>query len=202
MSKSTFAAIIKAKLPEVSRVQIDAYWEMAHDANLPAVLFNAIVPSFHRLPTIHDAYVKMVGFSPLTIQRDQARRLILELLIEGSRYMSEIIRLFTIPAAMRQEIMEELIRDDFVCWKFCPIGNCISYDLNRRLLPKKKMQKRIHATMRNAERLSLYRLSMCAVNEDYFWFCLWARSVFFNGSNDYEIAYKDGAVIILNKAGA
>lgn len=201
MSKSAFATLLKSILPEVNKTQIDGYWLLALDANLPVKIFNQISSSFYKVPEIHAAYEKKVGFSPLVVDRDLARRLILETLIEGGRYMSELQRLFTIPANVRQEILEELISDGIVVWEFCPIGNCISYDLSSRLRPSGELKKGIKRAMFNADKMSLYRLSLFNVDFDYVWLCVWARSIFFNGSDLYEVESHNGRVVILNKAG-
>lgn len=201
MSKSAFATLLKNTLPEVSKTQIENCWLLGLDANLPTRIFNAISPFFYKVPEIHAAYEKKVGISPSVMDRDLARRLILELLIEGSRYISEIQRLFTIPTAMRQEILAELIRDKIVVWEFCPIGNCISYDLSPDLRVNGVLKNGIKRAMKNADQMSLYRLSLFNVGFDYVWLCVWARHVFFNGSQDYEIGSHNGRVLVLNKAG-
>ncbi len=71
MSKVVFASILKRTLPEVSKVDIDAYWVHALNATLPARILDVISPSLIQLPLVHDAYVKKVGHSLLLYDQNK-----------------------------------------------------------------------------------------------------------------------------------
>ncbi|HCA5286870.1 TPA: hypothetical protein MW252_002987 [Acinetobacter nosocomialis] len=199
MSKVVFASILKRSLPEVTKVDIDAYWVHALNATLPARILDVISPSLIQLPLVHDAYVKKNGHSPLIVRPDQARRLILELLIDGPRYMSEIQKLFSIPSEMRMSVMEQLIQDKYVVYEFCPIGNCICYDLNPKLRINSELKYRIDRAMQKAPQMTLYQLSLRAIAFDYAILCIWAKLILRNGSLNYILNYENANVLITHK---
>ncbi len=199
MSKLIFASILKGALPDTSIVQVSGYWDMALKANLPNRIFDLIVPQLYRLPLIHEAYCEKRGFSPLVMSEDQARRLILELLIEGPRYMSEIQKLFSIPAEMRRDVLASLVEARIVQCQFCPIGNCMAYELSPVLRVPKKVECKIDQAMSWSESISLYRLSLSVASVDYSVLCEFTRSILNNGSHKYAVEFHQGKVVICHK---
>lgn len=180
-------------------ILINAYWDLALKAQLPNRIFDLIVPNFHRLPLAYDAYCKKLGYSPITVNKSQARRMILELLIEGPRYISEIQNLFSITAEMRREVLSELVDSNKVVFEFCPIGNCISYDLAPYLRIPKKAKTVIDNAMRESQSMNLYQLSLRALDIDYAVICVFAKSVLNTGSYKYDVGFDIGNVVLSHK---
>lgn len=199
MSKFIFASILKRSLPEVSKVDIEAYWKHALNATLPARILNVISPSFIQLPLIYEAYVKKVGLSPIAVDAKQARRLILELLIDGPRYMSEIQKLFSIPNELRIAVIEQLIEEKYIVFEFCSIGNCLCFDLNPKLRVNAELKYRIDQVMQKNSKITLYQLSMWMISFDYVLLCIWAKLILRNGSQHYSVSYQDANIIIQHK---
>lgn len=199
MSKFIFASILKRSLPEVSKVDIEAYWKHALNATLPTRILNVISPSFIQLPLIHEAYVKKVGLSPIAVDAKQARRLILELLIDGPRYMSEIQKLFSIPSELRIAVIEQLIEEKYIVFEFCSIGNCLCFDLNPKLRVNAELKYRIDQVMQKNSKITLYQLSMWMISFDYVLLCIWAKLILRNGSQHYSVSYQDASIIIQHK---
>lgn len=199
MSKFIFASILKRSLPEVSKVDIEAYWKHALNATLPARILNVISPSFIQLPLIHEAYVKKMGLFPISVDAKQARRLILELLIDGPRYMSEIQKLFSIPSELRRAVVEQLIEEKYVVFEFCSIGNCLCFDLNPKLRVNTELKYRIDQVMQKNSQMTLYQLSMWMISFDYVLLCIWAKLILRNGSQHYSVNYQDANIIIQHK---
>ncbi|MCH2003660.1 MULTISPECIES: hypothetical protein [Acinetobacter] len=199
MSKVIFASILKRSFLEVTKADIDAFWLHALNATLPARVLDVISPSLIHLPLVHDAYVNKLGHSPIIVRADQARRLILELLIDGPRYMSEIQKLFSIPSELRTSVMEQLIADKYVVFEFCPIGNCICFDLNPKLRINSELKYQIDRAMQKATQMTLYQISLRAIAFDYAILCIWAKLILRNGSLNYTLNYEDANVLITHK---
>lgn len=176
MSKAVFTSILKSSL-QLSRSEMDAYWQLAMNASLPSFVFDLVSPSFMRLPQVHNAYVAKRGFKPIPMTKQQARRFILEALIDGPRYMKELRELYTIPTEMRLEVVAELLDDKKICFAFCPIGNCMAYELNRRIRVPESLVRRVNTYIRANKRISLFHFYEMVARYDYSVFCVLAGNI-------------------------
>lgn len=199
MSKHTFKSILKKSLPDVTVIQLDRYWDLALTAQLPARVFDVIAADLYRLPDVYGAYEQKLGHSPVMVKKDQARRLILEMLIEGPRYMVEIQKLFSIPTALRRQVLTQLINDGLVCFAFCPIGNCIAYSLSPCIRLTRKLKQRIEEVVTGYQTMSLYQVSMYMQDCKYSDLCAYARTIFQDESHKLEVSFTNGKTYIAVK---
>lgn len=176
MSKIAFFSLLKTRL-KLSYKEINSYWELALTANLPQSVFDLVSPSFLRLPEVHQAYVNKYGFKPVPINKDEARRLILESLIEGPRYMKELRQIYTLPKEMRLKIITELLDERKICFSYCPIGNCMMYELNRRIRVPDSLARRLNTYLRANGRVSLYHFWQMTAKHDYSLLCVMAGRI-------------------------
>lgn len=180
--------MIKARRPNLTTAQVEGFWECALKAKLPHHILEIIRMDLFRLPKVLQAYSSVHGYSPANIQKNSVRRLILEILIDGPRYMAEFQKLFTIPTEMRREIFSELIAIKAVKFEFCPVGDCMIYSLNHNKRIPKHVEQKIDLIVGDSA-VSLYHLSLHLQDIDYSYLCAWFRDLLFKGSNAYQIRY-------------
>lgn len=198
MSKVIFFSILKNKL-QLSRTELDQYWKLALNAELPKFVFDLISPSFLRLPQIHEAYVVKLGCKPVPINKDQTRRLILEALIEGPRYASELRELYTIPTDLRLNVVGELLADKKICFNYCPIGNCIAYELNRRTRAPDNLVRRLNTYLRANNKVSLYRFYLMSKQYDYSVLCMLASNIQECNFSNVGLQWVRGSAVLFYK---
>lgn len=199
MSKTVFASILKSKL-QLNRFELESYWLQALNARLPQFVLELISPEFLRLPSVYQAYVNNCGFEPVILNKDQARRLILEALIEGPRYMTELRALFTISKEMRLEVITELLEEKTICFNYCPIGKCIAYELNRRIRIPDNLLRRLNSYLALNQRVSLYRFSLMATKYDYSILCVMAGRIQERDNSSILISRHKGQVYLTQQA--
>lgn len=195
MSKTAFFSLLKTRL-SLNFSEIRHYWELALNADLPQFVFNVVSPSFLRLPQVHEAYVKKYGLKPIPINKDEARRLILEALIEGPRYMKELRELYTLPKDMRLQIVSELMDEKKICFSYCPIGNCMAYELNRRIRVPDNLARRLNRYLRANGRVSLYHFWQMTAKYDYSLLCVMAGRIQERDFGCVDLNWKDGKVFL------
>lgn len=188
MSKELFISIVSSRDKSMTRAQINGYWERGIEGLLPERILEYIKLDLYRIPEIYHAYLTHRGFSPIRVNKESLKRLLLETLINGPCYMYELQRFFSVPAALRREVMEDLILSRAVTYQFCPIGNAILYSLNCQKRLPKKVERQIAAIVYEKP-VSLYHISLHIKEVDYSYLCAWFRDLIFNGSNDYAISY-------------
>lgn len=200
MSKIAFFSLLKTRL-RLSYPEINNYWELALTADLPQFVFDLVSPSFLRLPQVHQAYVKKYGLKPIPINKDEARRLILEAFIEGPRYMRELRQLYTLPKDLRLQIVTELLDERKICFRFCPIGNCVAYELNGRIRVPDNLARRLNTYLRANHRVSLYSFWQMTSKYDYSLLCVLAKNIQERDFGCVELTWQDGkAFLSLNDA--
>lgn len=201
MSKSIFTSLLKSKL-HISQSEIEAYWKLALNASLPNFVFNLVSPSFLRLPQVHDAYVEKRGVKPVPVTKNQARRFILEALIDGPRYMRELRDLYTIPKQVRLDVMADLLDEKKICFSFCPIGNCMVYELNRRIRVPESLVKRLNTYLRANKRISLFHFYEMVAKYDYSVFCVMAKNILNRDFGHVGLKFENGIAYLCFKEDA
>lgn len=199
MSKHVFHSLLKSALPDVSIAQLNGYWNLAINAQLPGHVFDVIATDLYRIPQVFGAYQQKLGYSPAVMNKELATRLILEMLIEGPRYLSEMQKLFSIPTDLRRKVLTQLIHDRIVRFAFCPIGNCMSYFLSPRIRISKKSKQRIEEVMKCYHTMTLYQLSLYVGECSYSDICAYARTVFQDEEHALEIYFNAGKIHISEK---
>lgn len=199
MSKTAFFSLLKTRL-KLSYREINSYWELALTAELPQFVFDLVSPSFLRLPEVHQAYVEKYGFKPLPINKDEARRLILEALIEGPRYMKELRQLYTLPKDMRLSLIAELLDDKKICFSYCPIGNCMAYELNRRIRVPDNLARRLNTYLKANRRVTLYSFWQITAKYDYALMCVMAARIQERDFGCVDISRENGKVFLSYKS--
>ena len=199
MSKIAFFSLLKTRL-RLSYPEINNYWELALTADLPQFVFDLVSPSFLRLPQVHQAYVSKYGLKPIPINPDEARRLILEAMIEGPRYMKELRQLYTLPKEMRLKIVAELLDEKKICFSYCPIGNCMAYELNRRIRVPDNLARRLNTYLRANGRVSLYHFWQMTAKYDYSLLCVMAGRIQERDFGCVDLSWKDGKVFLSYKS--
>lgn len=67
MTKELFVSIVSARDKQITRAQMQGYWERGIEALLPARIFEYIKLDLWRIPEIYHAYISRFGFSPMVI---------------------------------------------------------------------------------------------------------------------------------------
>ena len=190
MTKELFVSIVSARDKNLTPAQMTGYWEKGINGLLPARILEFIKMDLYRIPEIYHAYLSKFGHSPIKVNKDSFKRLVLEILIEGPRYMYELQRFFSVPAELRREVMEDLIASKAIDYQYCPVGNAILYSLNcQRRIPK-KVERRISSIVGEGT-VTLYHLSLNIIEVDYSYLCAWVRDLIFRGSTEYAVSYTD-----------
>lgn len=192
MSKHVFKSLLAPLFPDMTITQLNGYWDLAINAQLPSRVFNLVANDLYRLPQVYGAYQQKLGHSPIKVSKDLARRLILEMLIEGPRYLSEIQKLFSIPADLRRTVLSKLIEDGLVCYAFCPIGNRISYFLSPRIRVTGKLKRRIEEVVSCNHPMTLYQISLYVGKCDFSDLCAYAKTVLQDEAHRLEVYFKNG----------
>lgn len=201
MSKNVFTSCLQMAFPELGRKEITKYWEMALKAELPSLVFDAIVPSLIKLPEVYKAYSHKLGHAPIVISKEQARRTLLSAFAENDLYVREIQRFFTIPAELRRELLSELVIDGWLNYEFCSIGDCLCYSLNKWAKVPKKLSERLEHCI-ESESMTLYQLHLRAPDYDYAQICIWASKIFTKPSSYYLVKYKNNEAYISKREAA
>lgn len=199
MSKDLFISIVSSRDSQLTPAQLEGYWERGLSGLLPARILEFIKLDLYRIPKIYHAYLTIKGHSPVFINKDSFKRLVLETLIDGPRYMSELQQFFSVPAKLRREVMEELITERAVKYEFCPVGNAILYSLNCQKRLPKKSERQIAAVLGETE-VTLYHLSLQIGDVDYVYLCAWFRDLLFRGSKQYVISYNNEKRALVRKS--
>jgi hypothetical protein len=198
MSKIAFFSLLKTRL-RLSLPEIRCYWDLALTADLPQFVFDVVSTQFLRLPEVYAAYVNKYGLKPLPINRDEARRLILEALIDGPRYMKELRQLYTLPKELRQQVVAELLDEKKICFYFCPIGNCMLYELNRRIRVPDNLIRRLNTYLKANGRVSLYHFWQMTVKYDYSLLCVLAGRIQERDFGCVDLTWEGGKVFLFYK---
>lgn len=198
MSKELFISIVSARDGQLTRSQLEGYWERGLEGLLPARILEFIKLDLYRIPKIYHAYISLKGYSPTNVNKDSFKRLVLETLVDGPRYMSELQQFFSVPAKLRREVMEDLIEAGAIKYEFCPVGNAILYSLNCQKRLPQKIERQIGSVLGETE-ITLYHLSLQIGEVDYAYLCAWFRDLLFHGSKQYVISYNSEKRALVRK---
>lgn len=198
MSKIAFFSLLKTRL-RLNLSEIRCYWDLALSADLPPFVFDVVSPSFLRLPEVHAAYAAKYGVKPVPINKDEARRLIMEALIEGPRYMRELRQLYTLPRELRLEVVAELLDEKKICFYFCPIGSQMLYELNRRIRVPDNLVRRLNTYLRANGRVSLYHFWQMTSKYDYSLLCVLAGRIQDRDFGCVDLVWENGKAYLVYK---